>query len=178
MMRSTYYLLPALAIVAVVGASLSGCLVSGTKVFSENLGDINATSSSSPNQTTLDLTDNSTWEDYKDEIRNIDRVGFTTTVRENIGNSVSISMYFSARDDLGSAQQVIAEATPLFLNFVVPANSRQPISYAQSQLMILNIEELKTLVEGGQLSFYTLSTHNFNVTLEEFIVTVTFTVGI
>jgi hypothetical protein len=176
MKRTTLVMLLAVAAVAIL---VGGCLVSGTKVFSYTIEpDVRATSSTSPNVAGANFKDNDTFEEYGDTIRLIDRVGFTTTIEENLGAGATVSMYFSDNGNLTSASQVMAEATPFVQDYVIPANANYEITYDESQKLLLNIDAMKTQIMTGEMWVYTISSQNFDIWLRDFTFTVTFTVGI
>jgi hypothetical protein len=175
MKRTTLVMLLAVAAVAIL---VGGCLVSGTKVFSENIGDVRATSSTSPNVAGANFKDNETFEEYSEKIRLVDRVGFTTTIQENLGAGATVSMYFSENANLTSAAQVEAEATPFVRDYVIPANANYEITYDESQKLLLNVEAMKEQIMTGEMWVYTISSQNFDIWLRQFTFTVTFTVGI
>jgi hypothetical protein len=157
----------------VILAFAGGCLVSGTEVFSIDIGDLLVTGGA-VESVTVDLTENDTYEDHKDEIKTIDRVGFTTQIDNLTGTEAVIDLYFSATPGLANPA---AEATPLFLDVTVPPGGRT-ITYDESLDFLLNFEELQTVVEGGAITFYSTANQGFNLVLNDVTMIVTFTVGL
>ena len=168
-----------IAMVALLATAFSGCLVSGTKVFSYAIAPpaLQAVGGT-VNEERVDYTDDKTYQEYKDEIRQIDRVGFTIQVQENQGTNATMSMYFSETMGLGSVAAVESQATLLFLNYPIPANGLIDISYDESQKILLNFEALQELAATGAFSIYTIAGGNFNLTLNVLVFTITFTVGL
>ena len=163
-------LLAALALVAALG----GCLISGTKVFSFSLGDINVTGNQFERDT-IDLTNDDTYKEHKDEIRLIDRVGFTCKVVNNSANAAAVSMYFSTNAGLLDPE---TQATPLFRNFQVAGSGTEDVTYDESLALIENFDALQAAVETGNITFYTNSPGGLNMLIDDMVLIVTFTVGI
>lgn len=167
--RSPLAILAGLAILAFAG----GCLVSGTEVFSIDIGDL-AVSGQAFESVTVDLTEDDTYEDHKDEIKTIDRVGFTTQIDNITGTEAVIDLYFSATPGLVNPA---TEATPLFLDVTVPPGGRT-ITYDESLDLLLNFEELQTVIEGGAITFYSNANGAFNLLMNDVTMIITFTVGL
>jgi hypothetical protein len=113
-------------------AAISGCLTSGTEVFTYEMEDINV-SATGFTRTPVDLTENDTFNDHVDEIRLIDRVGFTCNI-VNPGSPTSVSIYFS-KENIPNDADVPTQATPLFTNLAAPSGTRT-IGYDESLTLI------------------------------------------
>ncbi|MGD8395903.1 MAG: hypothetical protein PVF43_10540 [Candidatus Eiseniibacteriota bacterium] len=158
-------------------ALAAGCLISGTKVFSQALPEIRATGGVST-AIELDLTENETFEDYQDKIRIIDRFGFSATIRNDTATPTTLSMYFSGKGDVPEAELGSAVAPALFVNFPIPTAGTR-ISYDESQKIIQNFEALRDQARTGRIYFYTTATgQGFDLTIPDMLVTITFTVGL
>jgi hypothetical protein len=157
-------------------AAISGCLVSGTKVFTYGLDDINV-NAASYTVTSVDLTTNSTFNDHIDDIKLIDRFGFTCNVVNTGGPANTISVYFSTNPNI-PGPDVPTQATALFRDFAVPADGIEPITYDESVALIENFEALQAAVETGNLTFYSIASQAFNLTIDDPVLVVTFTVGL
>ena len=159
----------------VLVAAISGCLVSGTKIFTYELGDI-AVNATAFTRTSVDLTTNDTFNDHIDDIRLIDRVGFTCNI-VNTGNPANtISLYFS-KDNIPNDADVPTMATPLFTNLAVPAGTRT-IGYDESLTLIQNFEAFQAVIETGQFTVYSRATTGINITIDDPVLIITFTVGL
>lgn len=177
-MRKTLFS-KSVAALAVLGfaAAVSGCLVSGTKVFTLALPDVPITGGVFT-RTPVNLNEDSTYEEHNDKIRLIDRFGFTCAVVNNSSQDVNVSVYFSTDSGLGDPE-VATQATPLFLNFAVSANSTRSISYDQSVALIQNFKALQDVIDTGQFTFYSTALQTgVNITIDNPVLIVTFTVGI
>jgi len=158
----------------VLVAAISGCLGSGTKIFTYELGDI-AVNATAFTRTSVDLTTNDTFNDHIDDIRLIDRVGFTCNI-VNPGTADNISLYFS-KDNIPNDADVPTMATPLFTNLAVPAGTRT-IGYDESLTLIQNFEAFQAVIETGQFTVYSRATDNFSITIDDPVLIITFTVGL
>jgi hypothetical protein len=170
--RSTMSLKVGLLLAFLLAAG-AGCLMSGTEVFSYLIGDLNVTGGAF-DSVTIDLTDDDTYNDHKDEIEVIDRVGFTSDVANVSGQDALLSVYFSAESGLTNPAQ---DATPLFLDVAIPAAGRS-ISYEESLDLLLNFDQLQEVIKGGVVTFYSTANGTFNLTLNDLTMIVTFTVGL
>lgn len=160
-----------------LAAVISGCLVSGTKVFTFGLSDV-AVTGGAFTRTPVDFTQNSTYQDHKDDIRLIDRFGFTCNIINPNANPVDVSVYFSTNPNLGDSE-VPTSATPLFRNFRVGANTTEPITYDESLDLLENFDALQQVVDAGAFTFYSQSANgSFNFAIDDPVLIVTFTVGL
>jgi hypothetical protein len=181
-MRKTLFS-KSVAALAVLGfaAAVSGCLISATKVFTLPLPDVPIIGGV-VTRTPVNLNEDSTYEEHSDKIRLIDRFGFTCDVVNNSSEDVTVSVYFSTDPGLGDPQ-VATQATPLFLNFAVPAppdpNSTRHISYDESLDLLQNFAALQAVIDAGQFMFYSTAPQTgVNITIRNPVLIVTFTVGL
>jgi hypothetical protein len=151
----------------------AGCLVSGTEVFSFPIGTLVVTGGSF-DQVTIDLSQDDTFNDHKDEIQLIDRVGFTTDITNNSGQATLLTVYFSTEPGLIDPAK---QATPIFVDVPIPAGGR-PIEYDESLDMLQNFDQLQEVIKGGVITFYSTATGNVNLTLNDLTMIITFTVGL
>ena len=160
-----------------LGAALvsvgTGCLVSGTEVFSFPIGTLLVTGGAF-DQVTIDLSQDDTFKDHKDEIQIVDRVGFTTDITNNSGQATLLTVYFSTIPGLIDPA---TQATPIFVDVAVPAGGR-PIEYDESLDMLQNFDQLQEAIRGGVITFYSTATGNVNLTLNDLTMIITFTVGL
>ena len=154
-------------------AAGTGCLISGTKVFSFLIGDLIVTGGGF-DSVTIDMTNDETYNDHKDGIGVIDRVGFTSDVANNSGQEALLSVYFSTQSGLSDPPK---QATPIFLDVAIPAAGRT-ISYDESLDMLLNFDQLQEAIKGGVVTFYATANGAVSLTLNDLTMIVTFTVGL
>lgn len=150
-MKSKSMLGVALLLTALVTA---GCLVSGTFIL---VDDFDFTTTTGFYFDEIDLTEDSDWNDHKDDIDDIDVVGFEVYLTNTGSNSqfeVWVDVPGSSGQDHLTEGAVRANATRV-LNIPVTAGA-QLVTYAQSLSYLENIATLKTLVKAGQFDVYGL----------------------
>jgi len=160
-------------VAAIVSAGAAGCLVSGTEVISYPIGTL-VVAGGSFDQITIDLSEDDTFNDHKDEIEVIDRVGFTTDITNNSGQDALLTVYFSIRSDLTDPA---TQATPIFVDVAVPAAGRA-IEYDASLDLLRNFDQLQEAIKGGVITFYSTASDNVNLTLNDLTMIITFTAGL
>jgi hypothetical protein len=165
----------ALAGLIAVSALITGCLVSGTFIIVE---DFEFTGQTGYYQYSVDLTDESDWEDHKDDIDMIDAVGFEFTITNNSDVATVFNAWVTPADtNYNSVAEIIApgNSTKVITDLAVPALGTISVNYAQSLGHITNLAALKALVKTGKFEFYGTSTNNpdvnFDVTNGKVIIT-------
>lgn len=133
---------------------LAGCIVSGTFVIIE---EITFTAQGGFYFHRLDITDDATWEDHKDDIQFIDAVGAEFYITSTEPDDVTFNVYI---DDYSSGPvpvAVPASASKIITDFTVsPGTTR--IDYKKSLSIITNVERLKALARKGMFDYYATST--------------------
>ncbi|MDH3891086.1 MAG: hypothetical protein OEV49_08360 [candidate division Zixibacteria bacterium] len=171
------------AIVAAVALALlvpSGCkIVSGTYVVEETFYDLTPNGTGDYYYEALDITDNSVWQDHKDDIKDIDNIGFEIWLNSSAASANNFNCYVDAlASSLGGASSksaVIAGATHVLVDVPMPAG-KSFIGYAASFSHITNLSTLKTLGETGQFKFWAMAdvtTSSFTVDSIKVVVTLT-----
>ncbi len=148
----------------------AGCnLVSGTVVIEEMFYNLSPNGTGNYYYVSLDVTSNSTWEDHKDNIKDIDNIGFEIWLSSTSADANSFNCYVddlsSSLDGSSSSSAIQAGATHVLVDVPMPPGESF-IGYAASFGHIANLETLKTLGETGQFKFWALA----DVTTSEFTV--------
>jgi hypothetical protein len=156
-----------------MAAVFSGCLISGTESFSKDLGDFNVTANSFDGEN-VDLTEDSTYEDHQDEIQLVDRVGFSMSLVNVSGVETQVSVYISDNPNLATPAQVKDLATLIFEDLVVPVGGRT-IDYKESLDLLQNFSALQDAVERGTFTVYAVAGGDYNVDVNDVVVTITLT---
>lgn len=155
-------------------ASLSGCMmVSATESFSEAIGDFNVSSGAFDSEN-VDLTENSTFADHQEDIELVDRIGFSMSLVNVSGVAADVSVYVSDDPNLATADEVVSKATLIFADVAVPVEGRT-IDYEESLDLLLNFEKLQTAVESGTFTVYAVAGGDYDVNINNVIVTITIT---
>jgi hypothetical protein len=142
-----------------VSLALGGCLlISGTFVVTESFSfDVSDYLSFQA----VDLTENSDWQDHKDNIDMIDAVGFTMTMDNSNGSAVTFNLYVAPYADkqlyntLIDFQQAVTDGDVYVVikDLTVPAGT-STVTYAQSLTHLHNLDKLKELTKTGKLHLY------------------------
>ena len=134
---------------------VTGCLLSGTFVIDLPLDEM-LFSSSIFYQQKLDLTDNQTYNEHKDQIKDITDIGFALKIENNTGSNASGELYLSDDSTYTTASQVKSNATLILTGISVPANSTKSINWSESYQYIKNLGALKEQVKSGSFWVYAL----------------------
>jgi hypothetical protein len=125
----------------------------------------------------VDMTKEDSWNKHKDDIKNIDNVGFRLWVTNSGGSNISGELYASTDSTLADTAEVRANATLIFAG---PAFSpgASYIDWPTSLKYVHNLAALRTLLQGGAFTVYGLTaTLPFNMVIDSAEVIVTVTVG-
>ena len=173
MVNSPFVAAGALVALAAI-ATLSGCMmVSGTDSFSQAIGDFSV-SSGAFDRETVDLRENSTYEDHQEDIELVDRIGFSMSLVNVSGVAADVSVYVSDDPNLATAAEVASKATLIFADLAVPIEGRT-IDYEESLDLLVNFEKLQTAVESGTFTVYAIAGGDYDVNINNVIVTITIT---
>ena len=169
---------------AALAAAAAGCLVSGTKVFTYDVGSLNLNPGTGFDSHSIDLSGNSTYNEHRDDISLIDRVGFECGLVNNGTVARRISIYFSRTAGLDAAD-VPTQAMALCTNVDVPATRTgtfedRVIDYDTSISLLQNFDAFAKVVQEGTFTLYVLSddAQAVDVDITDLVLVVTFTVGL
>lgn len=141
-----------LVILCALGLLTAGCIISGQFVILIDWGGIVSTDQSL-DWDEVDLTDDDTWQDHKDDIQNIIDVKFEVTIINNLGTVATGEVYLSPTLH-GSITDVRNNAIRILHGIEVPANSTRTISFEESAAFQENLSAALDLVETGQFYIY------------------------
>jgi len=112
---------------------------------------------------TVDLAvEDGTWNDHKDNIDQIEKVGFDAIVVNSLATTDTLDMYLSATSSYSTRAAVLAAADtyPLLLGYVVPVGTdtlTRVEADALLQLSGANFTNVKNLVKTGNFTAYITS---------------------
>ncbi len=144
----------------------AGCIVSGQFVVV-----IAGTSTITSDDETLDhlavdLTDNETWQDHKDDIQAIVDVKFECEFVNNNLNSAAEGELYISTELYTTVEQVRTNATKVFGGLALEPSEVRSVSFSESADYIENLETVLDLLEGGQFYFYGIAAEApFNITV-------------
>ena len=158
---------------------ISGCrIVSGTFVVVE-VFKFTALSSNFYREA-VDLTDDDTWDEHKDDIDRIDVVGFELWMTNNTNTEFTYSAYLDNPTDpmYDTPGEVTNNATLIFDNLTVPAGgpgsgSKRVVTYAKSFSYLKNIPAIRKLVKEGVFDYYAITVGNTTGSVDSVKVIVT-----
>lgn len=166
-----------LALAAAMLLLAGGCLLTGTKVFTYALGDIQIQGSFFASAT-AEFAENAVYREHRDDIDHIDEVGLTTRIVNGTFFDATVSIRLSDDPTITSPTDIRNDTVPLLMDIVVPAGGERVITYRESVENMQNADRLRTLVEEGSATLFAVSDGFFNLTLRELTLVVTFTVGL
>jgi len=150
--RNIFQLL-AVALLCCLG--VTGCLLSGTFVIDLPLDEM-LFSSSTFYQQKLDLTDNQTYNEHKDQIKDITDIGFALKIENKTGSNASGELYLSDDSTYTTVAQVKNSATLVLTGISVPPNTTKSINWSESYQYIKNLEVLKDQAKSGSFWVYAI----------------------
>ncbi len=174
------YLLMALA-----AALIYGCILTGTVV-------ITALAVPDPdpvtvNETTfmdgeieIDLNGISEFEDYKDNIRDIDNVAFYLSVHNNQATDVNFQLLIDpdTSNNWPTLQDAIVDGIDvLFSGLLIPGNKTVIIDWDESISYTSQIDDIKNILKDGIFSLYpaAIPREDFSVTIDSCVAVITLT---
>nr|MBN2277568.1 hypothetical protein [candidate division Zixibacteria bacterium] len=162
-----------------------GCssLISGTTVIDFHIdgGDISVSGDVYYFQ--VDLTDEDVWKDHRDQIKNIDNVGFelwlTDTVQIDSSYTLTGELYIAPLEtDIYTTIEEVEDNTTLIVqNLEVPSGTTTYIDWNASLEHLTNIDSLKYYAEQGTFTVFGITREapfKIQVDSATVIVTVTF----
>jgi hypothetical protein len=148
-----------------------GCLiVSGTFIV---VADFSFSTYDQDYHYSVDVTQESDWQDHKDNIDFVDAVGFQMDFTNNSGSAVTFDVWIDTAGAPGSTPG--AGATKIINGLTIPATPvKSHVSYAQSLSYITGLDRLKALAKEGKFEYYGHASvdGSFNVDSGKVIITV------
>jgi len=171
-----FALLSALLAILIVG----GCnLVTGTFVVDINVKNTDIVPHGTFEYFAVDLTTNDTWKNHKDNIKNVDNIGFQLWVTNN-GSAVTWEFYADTTSVSHADTSSIRANGKQILAGLSLAPGKTYIDWPTS-LIYLNSKELPTFkqwVEAGKFDIYALTDKlPYKVTIDSAHVIITVTAG-
>jgi hypothetical protein len=154
-----------------IGLACSGCLlISGTFIV---VADFDFTTFDQYYHYSVDVTQESDWQDHKDNIDFVDAVGFQMDFTNNSGSAVTFDVWIDTAGAPGATHG--AGATKIIDGLTIPATPvKSRMSYAQSLSYITGLDRLKALAKEGKFEYYGEASvdGSFNVDSGKVIITV------
>ena len=145
---------------AAAGLMVTGCLVSGTFVIVEDV-EFDFTADRGFYWYPVDLTTNSEWDEHKDDIDDIDAVGFEFKIQNTSSEDCVFNAWFVAEDTpaipANFPMSFVPEAlgaTKVITDLAVAAGATRSVGYAESLGHISNLPAFKAIVRSGRFDYY------------------------
>jgi hypothetical protein len=123
----------------------------------------------------VNLTDNTTWKDHRDQIDFIDAVGMILYITSGEAADVTFNAYADKYSGPSSNPAVVPTSATKIINDLVVPPGKTTISYKKSLTVITGLERFKDLVETGQFDFFATSSSglgsSFRVDSGEVVIT-------
>jgi hypothetical protein len=135
-------------------------LISGTFVITVMYENLSVASLNDFYYQAVDVTEEEDWQDHKDDIKDIDNVGFELWMDNNSGQAITAYLYVapitSSLNGSSTKAEVMADAIRIF-SLPLPDSEDIFIGYAESFNYVANIQQLRDMAEEGQFKFFALS---------------------
>jgi len=142
------------------GIVVTGCLVAGTFVIVEDI-DFSFTADNGFYWYPIDLTGNSTWEDHKEDIDDIDALGFEFKIENTSASDCDLNAWFKAATGVANPLDPPASFDPdaagmvhVITDLTVAAGATKTVTYSESLTHISNLAAFKAIVESGRFDYY------------------------
>lgn len=156
-----------LALAGAVALLMAGCILSGQFVILLDWGGLFSTNTTI-NADEIDLTNDETWQDHKDNIQNIIDVKFETTIFNGEASDATGEVYVSA-DELTTLAAIKSQGIRVLKGIIVPpAPDSIFIEFNESTQYQEHLQELLDLVESGHFWLYGIAAETpFSITIKQ-----------
>jgi len=183
-MRPTGFAGISLAVLLV--ALIAGCIFTATVVITASIvpdadGEpVVISNSDSTEKLRVDLRADPTFDDYKDDIKNIESIGFYLSAENQFFTDATFQLFLEGDTtrNYTSAQGLVDSLVQLVLtDLVIPARSQVVVDWNESIQYIDNLEEFKEVLAAGVFDIYpsAFPRDNFKIKIDSLVVIVTLT---
>ncbi|UCD17448.1 MAG: hypothetical protein JSV44_00630 [Candidatus Zixiibacteriota bacterium] len=127
----------------------------------------------------VDLTKESEWQKRKDDIKNIDNIGFELWITNNGLDPVTGQLFAALDSSYADTLTVRSDARLVFSGLTLPGGDVQTyVDWPGSLGLLVDVDALKKFAEKGEFAIYALTTTlPFDITVDSATVIITFTAG-
>ncbi|MFH2048098.1 MAG: hypothetical protein ABIJ12_01535 [bacterium] len=131
----------------------------------------------------IDMSDDGTWEDHVDNIKDINMIGLEVWGTNNTSTDQEYDVYLdgagSTLSGLSTRSEVAQNATLVLESLPLKSGGQQFISYGQSLEYVRNVDKIKDLLEAGEMKFFAFSniSDTTNIHIDSVNIVITFTAG-
>jgi hypothetical protein len=159
-----------------------GCgLISGIFTIDQPIEDIH--SSSTPTldaweSVHVDLNDNSTYRDHKDNIKGIESVCIVVDVKNNLDQNVSGEVWI-AYDEYGSKEEVMQHGTRVFHGLALGPYEERHFGCGDIEKILENLDAFEKAVKVGDFWVYGFGNEDtYDVTFSHIVLIMSFAAGL
>lgn len=167
---------------------IAGCIMTGTYVVTAVLVpdpspiDVSTIQAHSAVKLVADLRDDSDFRDNQDKIKDIESIGFSAKIKNNLDEPVTFQLFLEedTTKDWENAQMVADSSTELvFTGLTIPGNATVRVNWNESMSYVTGLPAIKDVLERGYFSLYPVAIprDNFSVTIDSLVVIVTISGG-
>lgn len=131
----------------------NNCITSGNIMVVMDLANVPGQTNTNFNPQPVDLTENSDWQDHKDQLNSVDDIGFACTI-VNHESSVATGQVWISEKNYTSPADVTANAVKILDGITVPANGSKSIEWKDSETYLSNFDAAKAIVYTEKFNLY------------------------
>lgn len=175
------------ALVAI--AIAAGCIMTGTVVITASVAPDEAGQSIRITQLDyekgeleVDLTNDKIFQDYKDNIKNIDNIGFYVSAENQGFSDVTFQLFFvdDTSRNYASVDEILQDSIVpelIFTGLTLTARESTTVEWNESLEYISGLDLFKTYIADGVFSLYpaAIPRDNFDVIIDSLVIIVTLT---
>ena len=178
-MKTLKFVIPAL----VLTLAAAGCiLVSGQFLVDFDLPNFQATTSSNIVAENIDLSENSDYNDHKDDLKAMVDIAVLGKVKNNDAGAVGVEVWMTAGDtNYTTATEISNNATKLWGPFVVLGNATKTVDWNDSAALFTSAGKTLLLSEvkgDGKFTLYAIgNTTTYDVNVDNGVLAITLDFG-
>lgn len=185
-----------IAVLSVLSLAIGGCIFTGTVVVTATLApdaDGNPVTVSNSDyvdgELEVNLNDDPTFRDYRDDIRNIENIGFYLSATNILQTDITVQLFLEPDTAMNwPSAQVVADtsASPrtqvdlILTGVTIPGGQTVTVNWNQSMAYVTNLEFFRRTLETGVFSLYPAafnpvdgSRDTFRISIDSLVVIVT-----
>ncbi|UCG52569.1 MAG: hypothetical protein JSW58_03190 [Candidatus Latescibacterota bacterium] len=165
------------SLVALLAASLGGCIVNGQIILTESFGG-GVTTDDILNKEVVDLNSNSDYAEHKDDIKSVDAISVVASIKNNLPTDAKAHVYISDDPSFTTVEEVKAGAELVFVSPTIPGDGSLLVDWADGFMYMVDEKPVIDQVLGdGIFTVYVIgNVADFDLDYKA-EVTITLTVG-
>jgi hypothetical protein len=178
-----------MAAVLAAMAIVAGCIMTGTAVITARLAPdeagqtIRITELNYVNgELEVDLTKDQVFQDYKDDIKNIDNIGFYLSARNQEFFNSTFQLFFvdDTSANYASVDDILQDTIVpevIFTGLTLPSQETTTVEWEKSLEFVSGLDIFKSYISDGVFSLYpaAIPRDNFDIVIDSLVIIVTLT---